>query len=172
MKVGLIIVCSTLLLTSCVRHVDLRTDSSGISPVSPAGYLLVTPEKVVSPELAKTQEIVAQRLSTKGYSASENGTLYLQVGTAIRPASLSLSKPGAVLAKAYKKRGSSKCVWTEYRVVIALTAISDGLEVYRGSASEYHCKESLTETLPILIDSALAGLGNPRGAVTTRRRLN
>ncbi len=172
MKAGLSILGGVLILTGCVRYVETRTDSAGISPINPAGYLLVTPEKVVSQELVKAQEMVAQRLSAKGYSAAENGTLYLQVGTAIRPGSLSLSKPGAVLAKADKKRSSSKCVWNEYRVVIVLTAISDGREVYRGSASENHCKESLTDTLPTLIDAALADLGNPRGAVTTKRRLN
>jgi hypothetical protein len=172
MKAGLIILGGALILTGCVRYVETHTDSVGISLINPAGYLLVTPEKVVSPELSKAQEIVAQRLSAKGYAAAENGTMYLQVGTAIRPASLSLSKPAGILAKADKKRGSSKCVWNEYRVVIVLTTISDGTEMYHGSASEYHCKESLTETLPILIDAALADLGNPRGAVTTKRRLN
>ncbi len=171
MKAGVILLCGALLITGCVRYVETRTESAGISPLVPDSYILISPEKVTSAVLTKAEELVAKRLSEKGYKVAENAKLYLQVGASIRPAALSLTKPGGVMAQADKKRSASECVWNEYRVSVALTEISGGREIYRGSAGEFHCKESFAETMPVLVDAALNDLGNPRGPVITNRKI-
>ncbi len=178
MKAPAILTLCTLLIsavvtTGCIRYVETRTDSAGISPIIPAQYLLVSPENVSSPELSLTQNLVANRLAAKGFSAAPNGVLYLQVGASIRPAALALTKPGGILAQADTKLGASKkCDWNEYRITLALTEIAGGREVYRSSAGEYHCKESFADTLPQLVGAAMADLGNPRGPIKTKRKLN
>jgi hypothetical protein len=161
-----------LLLSSCARHVETRTESAGISPLNPATFVLVTPEKIVSPDIIRAQEIVTSQLITKGYTISQNGALYLQVGASVRPAALTVSDARKVIAQADKKRSISRCVRNEYRISIILTDIASGREVYRGSAGEFHCKESFAGTLPVLVRAALADLGNPRGTYITKRKLN
>lgn len=161
-----------LALSSCVHNVETRTDSSGISPLNPATFVLVTPEKVTSPDIIKAQETVMSLLIAKGYKMPENGALYLQVGASVRPATLDVSDSRKIIAQADKKRSTSKCVRNEYRITVVLTEIASGREAYRGSASEFHCKESFADTVPALVSAALADLGNPRGAYITKRKLN
>jgi hypothetical protein len=151
--------------------VETRTISSGVQGINPASYVMVSPEKVASAELTSAQSQVQKRLAEKGYRPANDATLNVQVGVAARPASLSLTQPSGILGEARKKSAPSKCSWNEYRVTVVITQISNGGEVYRSSAGEYHCKESLDQTIPALVDAALADLGAPRGLAKTKRKL-
>ncbi len=104
-------------------------------------------------------------------SENKDGALYLEVGVSARPASTALLTSGKILSSANGKKPSRNCPQLEHRVSLALTRIADGAEVYRSSAEEFHCKLPLTETLPILVEKAMADLGNPRGEYVTRRAL-
>jgi hypothetical protein len=93
--------------------------------------------------------------------------LYLQVTASSRPAELALatakeSKPVILLA-ANKKRPSSKCVNSEYRISVTLTRIADGTLAYQGSAAETHCKIAFAQAMPALVDTALGDLHLPSG---------
>lgn len=159
------------LLAGCAHHTETRTNSVGMVNPEPGFYQLIAPEKIVSPDLVKAQGLVTQKLASRGFSASVNGLYYLQVGTAERPSSISITKTGEAKLSTKKTIFKPKCMPKEYRVVIALTKISDGQNIYYSSASEDHCKQSFDDVLPTLVDAALADLGKPRGAVTTKRRL-
>jgi hypothetical protein len=172
MKIRVTTLVITLLLAGCVHHVETRTNSTGEAGIRPATYVLVSPEKINSAELTKAQEFVSKKLFEKGFSPSSSGEYYLQVGVASRLSTLSVITANSTLADIEKKRLGPKCQSNEYRVVIALTKISNGQQVYNGSAAEYHCKQSLNDAVPALVDAALADLGMPRGFVKTKRRLN
>jgi hypothetical protein len=165
------ILAASLLMASCVQKVDTRVNNAGVSSPVAASYILVAPDKVTSPAYDTAKALVAEHLAKKGYSASESGSLYLQVGVASRPASLTLKQPDITLGEASKKPSSKRCPLNEYRLTLSLTNVADGAEIYRASASEFHCKLSLETVLPVLVDAAIADLGKPKGAYVIERKL-
>lgn len=183
MKIVLPILAFALCLTGCVRSIETRVDTmGGGAGMMPGSYVLAPAEKALSPELLQAQQLVAAHLLSKNFTPAANGTLYLQVTASTRPADLGLATTNAttpvILSAPLKTRVSSKCVNSEYRVSVTLTRISDGQEAYRGIAAETHCKASLSQTLPALIDAALGDLRMPvgiagrQGAYVLKRKLN
>jgi hypothetical protein len=163
----LIMACSTL-LSGCVRMVETRVNTSGGGAGMPPGtYILAPAEKALSPELAQAQQLVAERLADKRFTPSQTGELYLQVTASSRPAELALAtakdSKSVILSAANKKRPSSKCVNSEYRVSVTLTRISSGALAYQGTAAETHCKIGFAQAMPALVDAALGDLHLPSG---------
>ncbi|NJM49795.1 MAG: hypothetical protein HC843_02000 [Sphingomonadales bacterium] len=169
MKAPFFLLAAAALLSSCSAKIDTRVMSSGVQGPSAAGYIVVPPANLESPAYHQSKALIAKQLSAKGYQAANDGSLYLEVGIAARPASLSLRQSGKLLAEASTKRRAGKCQNQEYRLTVALTRISDGAEIYRGSAGEYHCKQPLEAVLPQLVGAALADLGNPKGDYVNSR---
>ncbi|MFC4290869.1 hypothetical protein ACFOWX_00370 [Sphingorhabdus arenilitoris] len=169
MKYAILLAIAALTLASCSTKIDTRVMSSGAQNAAAARYILVPPAQLASPAYDQAGALVTQKLSAMGYEAAQDGSLYLEVGIASRPASLALKEAGKLLGPASTKRGSSRCKWNEYRLTVALTRIADGAEIYRGAAGEYHCKENIETVLPLLVDAALADLGNPKGEYVNSR---
>jgi hypothetical protein len=168
MKPLMLIAAFSTLLSGCVRMIETRVNTSGGGAGMPPGtYILAPTEKALSPELVQAQQLVAERLAEKRFTPSQTGELYLQVTASSRPAELTLatakdSKP-VILSAANKKRPSSKCVNSEYRVSVSLTRIADGTLAYQGSAAETHCKIAFAQAMPALVDTALGDLHLPSG---------
>jgi hypothetical protein len=163
---------TALALTGCTRTIETRVSNAGLGQkLEQAGFVLMPPEKTASSELLKARSLVIAKLTTLGMTESKDGPLYLEVGVSARPASTALLASGRILSSASGKKQSRNCPQLEHRLSLALTRISDGAEIYRASAEEMHCKLPLTETLPILVEKAMADLGNPRGEYVTQRVL-
>ncbi len=160
-----------LALTGCTKTVETRVFNAGLGKLETAGFVLIPPEKTASAELLKARSLVVAKLQTLGMTESKDGPLYLEVGVSARPASVALLTPGKILSNASGKKPPRKCPQLEHRLSLALTRIADGVEIYRASAEEFHCKLPLAESLPILVEKALADMGNPRGEYVTRRVL-
>lgn len=158
-------------LAACAQTVETRVNSAGLAGALAARYIAALPDKVSSPEYETARGLIAAKLSARGYIAAADGTLFLQIGIAQRPASLALKQAGRVLSPASGARASTRCVLREYRLTLALTKIADGTEIYRASASEFHCKLDIERVLPALVDAALADLGAPRGGYVGKRTL-
>lgn len=96
----------------------------------------------------------------------------MQVTVDSRDAALSVGGAAGLtdLAAAKKQKPLQSCKDKEYRFGVTLTRVADGAEIYRGRAAEYHCKMTLVEALPKLVDAALADVGAPRGAYTLSRK--
>lgn len=166
------LIVTALALTACTKSIETRVSNAGMGQrPERADFVLMPLEKSASAELLKARNLVIAKLKTLGMSESKEGSLYLEVGVSARPASTALLASGKILSSANGKKPSSNCPQLEHRLSLALTRIADGAEVYRASAEEFHCKLPLTETLPILVDKALADMGNPRGEYVTRRAL-
>jgi hypothetical protein len=110
--------------------------------------------------------MVADALLKKGYRAAEMADVSLHVTVSDRPSNLSLQSGAAVLAPAADKK---RCAKREYRVGVTLTKIDDGSLYYQSHASEFHCKLTLSEVLPALVDAALTDVGAPRGSYVIKR---
>jgi hypothetical protein len=162
MKLVAILLVLTIALSACTPFVETRVSSAGGYFGDPMrGYSLAS-EEITSPELLAAQKSVKTRLAALQFIPSDTPDLYLEVTIAKRPASLALATTGAigssVLAPADKKKSSAKCARMEYRLGVNMTRLSDGKQRYYATASEVHCKLSLNEVLPALVDAALADL--------------
>jgi hypothetical protein len=149
-----------LAVTACAGPIETRIDSAGMGPVKPATFQI---GEAASAEALPT---IVGLLQQKGFQQAGVGQLSLQIALSDRPAELALQSGSATLSPAKGKQG---CAKREYRLGVTLTRLSDGTEVYRAHAAEFHCKLTLTDVLPILAQSALADLGAPRGAYTVNR---
>jgi hypothetical protein len=151
-----------LAVTACAGPIETRVESAGVALLQPTNFQI---DESASPLAAPA---VLEALSAKGFRNTSDGPLSLQIALSQRPANLSLlSDKGPISASARKKR----CAKLEYRLGITMTRISDGVLAYRGSAAEFHCKDSIQVVMPALVKAALADLGAPRGAyIVTRPR--
>ena len=157
------LVTSALVLSGCTRTLETRISSAGQTNIEKSGFILAPLDKTASAELIAARDLVVANLKFRGLNPSDTGPYYLEVGVSSRPASLALLETDKTLAAASPKRLSRKCPLQEYRVSVALTQIADGAALYRASSGEFHCKAVLADTLPPLVDHALADFGNPRG---------
>lgn len=159
-----------ILLSACAGSVETRVTSAGENGVSPASYILPSAIEAEGVELSRAKAIIAESLSAKGFIASDNAAVNVEVTLSSRPAALGLTAgTKQILATPRKKKPFQSCGDKEYRLSIAMTRIADGVELYRGSAAEYHCKMSLSEAAPSLASTALADLGQPKGAYILKR---
>lgn len=124
-----------------------------------------------SSELRSAYAMVSENLAKKGFGVAEEAPLHLEITVDQRDASLALgSNNGSEsLSAAKRKKPLQSCHDTEYRLGVTLTRIADGEEIYRGRVAEYHCRMSLAEAMPVLVDAALADLGKPRGSYAVLR---
>lgn len=152
-----------LIAASCAGPIETRVDSAGVGDLSPATIMLDQNNKV---EHLEARDLAVRALEKKGFSVAVDGRLLLQVTTSERAAALSLSNGTAVLSPG---AGKKRCAKTEYRLGVALTRISDGAEIYRAHAAEFHCKLALSAVLPSLVDAAMVDLGSPRGSYVVKR---
>lgn len=150
----------SLSLAACAGPIETRIENSGVAPVAPATFQF-DPEAY-----ADAKALVGPALEQRGFKLVEAGALNVQVTVAERSAQLALQEGKAILSPA---AGKKLCAEREYRLGITLTRISDGLTIYRANAAEFHCKETLAEVLPVLVNSALTDLGAPRGQYVVKR---
>ena len=110
--------------------------------------------------------LVSKALTNAGFQMTEPSDFSLQVSVSDRPADLSLSAGKNVLAATPQRKA---CAAREYRLGVTMMRITDGTLVYRAHAAEYHCKQTLQQALPYLVDAALKDFGAPRGGYTVKR---
>jgi hypothetical protein len=152
-----------LISASCAGPIETRIDSAGTNELAPATIMV---DESNTSENPTARGLVITALEKKGLSVTADGKLLLQVTTSERSAALSLSNGKQVLSPS---AGKKRCAKTEYRLGVALTRISDGAEIYRANAAEFHCKLALDGVLPSLVDAAMVDLGNPRGSYIVKR---
>ena len=152
-----------LLVSACIGPIETRVDSRGPSGAPPVSF-------AADPDVLGTavdaQKLVSQALTIKGYRAAEMAEVSLHVTLSDRPAVLSLHSGPAVLAP---NSGKKRCAKREYRLGVTLTKIADGLLFYQSHVAEFHCKLTLAQVLPALVDAALKDIGAPRGSYTVKR---
>lgn len=153
----------------CSNIVETRVSSSGVAGLTPT-TLSYDKDMSKTPELQLAYANVVEKLSQRGFKIADGGDAHLELSIASRPAALAVSAGGNTISSAKKRKALQSCADKEYRLLVVLTRISDGGELYRGSAAEYHCNMPLADILPHLIDTALADLAAPRGNYMLSRR--
>lgn len=166
-----LIVVPALLVSGCVQTIDTRVTSMGISVATPEAFMISTTDDTPA-AVRRAYPLVTKRMTAKGYSIAKDAPLHMQITVDARDAAMALGDSDGVSALSAPKarKPLQSCADKEYRVGITLTRVADGFELYRGRAAEYHCKMTLAEALPALVDAALTDLGAPRGAYIITRR--
>lgn len=161
----------TLLVSGCAQTIETRVTSMGMPIAVPAAFMMSTTEETPA-EVRRAYPIVTKRMIAKGYSIAKEAPLHLQVTVDARDAALALGNSDGVaaLSVAKARKPLQSCADKEYRVGVTLTRVADGAELFRGRAAEYHCKMTLADALPALVDAALADLGAPRGSYAVTRK--
>jgi hypothetical protein len=166
------------MLSACTPSVITRVDSKGTvgnPAVAPGNFIVIRPAKTTpSAEWNAAQDAVIATLSAKGFAASDPATYTVEITLSSRPANLALaveSEKGAeIVAPSNGKRSSKVCVNNDYRLTIGISRIADGALIYQGSAAETHCKEALLAITPVLVRSAMADFGAPKGSYSVQRK--
>jgi hypothetical protein len=159
-------------LSACAGPLETRVVSSG-QGIDRPDYILQEEAPQSEPLLRAHIEAMHQ-LADRGFMVSDKGTLKFDIAFAERDASIAvLSKSGdkvQVIAPAKQKKPLQNCADREMRLTLTLTRIADGAEVYRGSASEYHCKAQAVDVVPEMVKAAMADLAKPKGAYSIKRQ--
>lgn len=159
-------------LSACAGPIETRVASTGAGLVASATVLQEDPP--ISPVAAQARASVIRTLSDRGYAETPDGELQLHVAVAERDAAIAvktLSTDGeSHIAPAKPKKPLQSCADREMRLVVTLTRITDGTEIYRGTAAEYHCKAQMQDVLPLLVSAALADLSKPKGSYKVTRQ--
>lgn len=164
-----LILSFAVLASACSSGVETRISSSGIASPKAETYMISTAAET-SAELKTAYPLVAKKMAQKGFMLAKEGGLHAEITLDARDASLALGAGAGNLSVPKRRKPLQSCNDREYRFGITLTRVADGAEIYRGRAAEYHCKMTIAEALPTLVDAALADLGQPRGSYAVMRK--
>lgn len=167
------------MLSGCAGPIETRSQNQQLTAApEPRKFRISPAESLESPELLLGRELVAAYLSERGYQADQDASILVHVALSDRPAAISIdagSKEAArPLAAAKRHKQFQSCRDREHRLTISLFDQAQGQKLYSGSAAEYHCKGTVAQSLPYLIESALSDLdrdpsGVPKSMIRTRR---
>lgn len=167
---------AVLLLAGCASPVVTRVDASAPAPLPRAASFALAPlPEDIGPLPGQARDMVAAGLRQRGWSQVEQGDYLLAVTLAERPATITLAagddfgKPAGTLAPAADRSNNKGCARSDHRLTITLTERASGALVYAGSASEFHCKAALNDTLPHLVAAAVDRLDSGGGRVQFAR---
>jgi hypothetical protein len=159
------------LLAGCASPVVTRTEA--IAPAlqaAPASFALAQVPDDIAPEHAQARDMIVAGLRQRGWRDEAEPEYLLAVTLADRPASTVLlagddaGRSGAVIAPAATRANNQGCARRDHRLAITLTERTSGVVAYSGSASEFHCKAKLSDSLPHLVSAALDGMSGQPGS--------
>jgi hypothetical protein len=160
-------------VSACTGPIETRVSSSGVA-LSGSRTIADEPQASQSDIVRQARALTLAKLAGRGFSLVSNGDQKLDVTVSERPANLLITageeQDKAVLASPKPKEPLQSCVDTEFSLVVRLTKVADGTEVYRGRAAEFHCEAGLADVMPYLVDAALADMGSPKGEHIVKRR--
>lgn len=165
MTIRLPVICTVIaLLTGCGGPVETRSETHSIAAL-PAQKIYALPEKPAQSNGAYkgAQELVVDGLAERGFSVSDTAPLLLQIALAERPADMSMmlgeNESQRAIATAKLQKPLQSCNDREHRLTLTILDVASGAIAYRGTAAEYHCKGVIADSLPHLVEAALADLG-------------
>mgnify|MGYP003628172388 CR=1 FL=1 len=166
-------------VSGCAGPIETRVQTHQVIAAPEQKQFTVSPkDAVVNSGLALARELVAKSLGERGYQPSPDASILVHVALSDRPADIAVDAgdKNAVqsIATAKRQKRFQSCKDQEHRLTIILFDQARGTKLYSGNAAEYHCKGTIAQSLPFLIDSALSGLDRnptdtPLSATRTRQ---
>lgn len=171
-----LLIGGTLALAGCASPVVTRIETviPAALPTSASFALVPTPE-AIAPLQAQAVDLVAGSLASRGWRTDEAADVLLWVTLSDRSADAQLmagddfGKPAGIIGAVANRSNNKGCAKRDHRLTVTLANKTTGDLLYRGAASEYHCKARLEQTLPELATAALAGMDGAPGVREVER---
>ncbi len=153
-----------LMISGCAGPIETRVRTHQlVAEPAQKQFTLSSNDTVANRNIELAREMVATALNERGYQSSANAPIRVHVAISERPADIAItaSEKDALqsIAAAKKQKQFQSCKDLEHRLTVSLFDQASRTKLYEGSAAEYHCKGTVAQSLPFLIDSALSGLG-------------
>ena len=108
-----------------------------------------------------------EELEDKGFKESNQAPIVLSFSIADRPASIAIllgeDEKSHLVTDSKEHKIFQSCKDREHRLIVTMIQQDTGDQLYRGAASEYHCKAKLSQTIPHLVKAAFSDLGDKTG---------
>ncbi|MEP3226740.1 MAG: hypothetical protein ABJO01_12255 [Parasphingorhabdus sp.] len=163
-RLSIMMIPIVALCTSCSGPIETRikTQSGATLPAQKQYNFTAKPEQD-SAIYQTARKAVAAALAEKNFSMADDAPILVHIALASRPASIALTKGSEdnlkTIAAPKKRKPLQSCDDVEHRLIINMVNSADGATVYFGSAAEYHCKGTMSQSLPHLVNGALSNLG-------------
>ncbi len=149
---------------SCSGPIETRIQTQTAASMPAQKQYSFTEKPEQNSEIYKTaRNLVAEALSAKSFSATDQASIMVHIALANRPASIAMTTGEEndidIIVSQKERKPLQSCEDVEHRLTVTMVDSANGSTVYSGTAAEYHCKGSLEQSLPYLIDGALSGLG-------------
>jgi hypothetical protein len=169
---SLAVLMLSLLAGACATPIETRLVSSGSGVAPGSSMTLAIPESDGAALHAETQRLFEQAFKARGRTFSDAGDYLMEFAPGQRAAAVVLSA-GPTKTEISPTQGRSalrSCTAQLHRVTLVVLKRETGDVAYRGEVEERHCKATLNQTLPALVEALAADLEKPAGTrVTTRK---
>lgn len=166
----LILICAT----GCSGPIETRVQTmSSAEKAQISSFNFATMATPNSPISNLVKQELREALEARGLSESEQAPILLDFSIANRPASISIhlgeDKQRQVVVDAKEDKPFQTCEDEEHRLIVSFIKQSSGEQLYRGTASEYHCKAKLEQSVSYLVKAALSDFGNGSQSETRQK---
>jgi len=170
---------AALLLASCAPSIETQIASAGAGEIpEKASFVFMSGPGTDNTVNVAARNLVADSLYLKNWKEEAPGTYAISVSVSVLPSSLDVhendleqGETNPIVTKRPKKNyilGS--CTSELHRLDVKIFRVVDGERLYSGTASEYHCKARIMDTLPYLTNAAMADIGKLPAARTEKRK--
>jgi len=157
------ILIGALAVSACAGPIETRVQTHQvIAAAAPKQFTLSPKDAPENRDLAMTRDLVAKSLIAKGYQSAPDASILVHVALSSRAADIAVDggekDSSHTIASAKQQKRFQSCKDQEHRLTISLFDQARGTKLYTGNAAEYHCKGTIAQSVPFLVDSALSGL--------------
>ncbi|GAA0465960.1 hypothetical protein GCM10009096_03270 [Parasphingorhabdus litoris] len=165
MRLAILLIPLLAITASCSGPIETRIQTQSAAPLLAQNQYNFSPKpEQNSPAYKKARTLVTEALAAKDLTAVEQASVTVHIALANRPASIAMTvgedNDIETIAAQKERKPLQSCDDFEHRLTITMVNSADGSILYSGTAAEYHCKGTLEQSLPYLIDGALSGLGD------------
>jgi len=151
----------------------IQTQAGSALPAQKLYSFTAKPEQN-SKTYTMARKMVADALTANNFAAATDAPILVHIALAGRPASIAVTTGEnsdlSTIAEQKERKPLQSCDDVEHRLTVNMVSATDGSTIYSGTAAEYHCKGSMEQSLPHLIDAALSDLGNSDQSTKTTTR--
>lgn len=163
------------IIASCSGPIETRIETqSGSALATQKQYSFTAKPEQNSETYQSARKMVANALATNSFTAKDSAPILVHIALGGRPASIAMTAGEkddvSTIAEQKERKPLQSCEDVEHRLTINMVNATDGSILYSGTAAEYHCKGTMEQSLPHLIDAALSDLGNSGEANINKTR--
>lgn len=165
-----------IFFSGCSGPIETRVQTASSDQSSKLTSYRFSTIEAPNPDVANLVEKHSrEELEGKGYNENKQAPLLLSFSIADRPASIAIKlgeeEKSHLVTDSKEHKIFQSCKDREHRLIVTLTQQDTGDQFYRGTASEYHCKAKLRQTIPHLVKAAFSDLGGKTGSLENQKVL-